>query len=507
MKALSFLGAGRYEEVTYVWSEGREGERSYTTRLFPEALAQIFQPEKVIVFVTEKAKNYCPSPSEPRYVETLQERLGDRVEWVDIPEGRSEQELWEIFDKVASAVNDGDTVLLDITHAFRSIPMIVFAVAAYLRRTKGVTIERIVYGAYEARQTLRTSPQPEDRAPIFDLTPLLDLLDWLSGAETLQNQGDARTLASRLEQTQRSLWRRQGGDTLPRRLQNIARQLRNLSQALHLARPIDVMKTAHTLCPMLKKAHDEFHQWAKPFAVIVEKVFQEMEALAYEQPERLDVENLRRQLTIVEYCLWKNLTMQAITLAREWLVSLVALQRKEGDWLALAQREEAEKALGAAVRKWHRQESVDVPGWFEQWTLSQKAAEVWDWLTQLRNDVAHCGMNPRAASPNSILERARQIPGRLRALLDEAPAGVLWTGRVVIDLKSLYTDTAKLDELPRYIERAKELAGEGNEVVLTGQAPIWMYLAIAHALHGKARRLLYHSPITGEVLIFGHGAK
>jgi hypothetical protein len=51
MKALTFLGAGRYETVTYVWEE-----RSHTTRLFPEALARIFEPEKVIVFVTETAK-------------------------------------------------------------------------------------------------------------------------------------------------------------------------------------------------------------------------------------------------------------------------------------------------------------------------------------------------------------------------------------------------------------------------------------------------------------------
>jgi hypothetical protein len=53
MKALTFLGAGRYETVTYVWEE-----RSHTTRLFPEALARIFEPEKVIVFVTERAKTY-----------------------------------------------------------------------------------------------------------------------------------------------------------------------------------------------------------------------------------------------------------------------------------------------------------------------------------------------------------------------------------------------------------------------------------------------------------------
>lgn len=49
-----------------------------------------------------------------------------------------------------------------------------------------------------------------------------------------------------------------------------------------------------------------------------------------------------------------------------------------------------------------------------------------------------------------------------------------------------------------------ELAGNGNEVVLTGRAPVWLYLKIAHALHGKVRRLIYNSPVTGDIVIFDH---
>ncbi|MBZ0168244.1 CRISPR-associated protein (Cas_csx3) [Candidatus Methylomirabilis lanthanidiphila] len=76
--------------------------------------------------------------------------------------------------------------------------------------------------------------------------------------------------------------------------------------------------------------------------------------------------------------------------------------------------------------------------------------------------------------------------------------------RRVIDLKLLYGEQAKLAELQGYVEQALTLAGEGNEVVLTGRAPVWLYLKIAHALHGKARRLIYTSPVTGEVVIFDH---
>ncbi len=75
---------------------------------------------------------------------------------------------------------------------------------------------------------------------------------------------------------------------------------------------------------------------------------------------------------------------------------------------------------------------------------------------------------------------------------------------VVIDLEQLYGERAKLSDLRAYLDKVLELAGSGNEVILTGAAPVWLYLKIAHALHGKARKLIYRSPVTGDVVIFDH---
>ncbi|MEW6616529.1 MAG: CRISPR-associated protein Csx3 [Thermodesulfobacteriota bacterium] len=75
---------------------------------------------------------------------------------------------------------------------------------------------------------------------------------------------------------------------------------------------------------------------------------------------------------------------------------------------------------------------------------------------------------------------------------------------IEISLESFYGTTAKLPELDSYIQKAQTLAGEGNDIILTGQAPIWLYLKVAHALHGKARKLIFRSPVTGDVLIFDH---
>ncbi len=75
---------------------------------------------------------------------------------------------------------------------------------------------------------------------------------------------------------------------------------------------------------------------------------------------------------------------------------------------------------------------------------------------------------------------------------------------IIIDLSTFYNGNAKLADLELYIHKALVVAGEGQDVILTGQAPVWLYLKIAHALHGKARKLFYRSPVTGDIVIFDH---
>lgn len=73
-----------------------------------------------------------------------------------------------------------------------------------------------------------------------------------------------------------------------------------------------------------------------------------------------------------------------------------------------------------------------------------------------------------------------------------------------INIKELYGEQAKLNQLPTYTKIAKEMAGQGDDIILTGAGPVWLYLAVAHALHGIAKKLSYSSPVTGEVVIFDH---
>lgn len=77
---------------------------------------------------------------------------------------------------------------------------------------------------------------------------------------------------------------------------------------------------------------------------------------------------------------------------------------------------------------------------------------------------------------------------------------------VVIDIGKLFEEkgNAKLADLSRYEAESLTLAGCGNDIILTGKGPVWLYLRIAHTLHGVARTLTYSSPVSGPVRIFDH---
>jgi len=77
-------------------------------------------------------------------------------------------------------------------------------------------------------------------------------------------------------------------------------------------------------------------------------------------------------------------------------------------------------------------------------------------------------------------------------------------GEVVINLDGLCAGEVTLSEALSFVEKALEADPEGAVVVLQGDAPTWVYLFLAHVLHGLARKLYYDSPVYGRILIFDH---
>jgi len=111
-----------------------------------------------------------------------QRKLTGRITLRTIPFARDDQEQTAILQQMADCVHDGDTVSLDITHGFRSLPMLGLVSAMFLKQIKQIQIGGIYYGAWEMAES--------GIAPVIRLDGLLSLLEWLGAISAFHASGD-----------------------------------------------------------------------------------------------------------------------------------------------------------------------------------------------------------------------------------------------------------------------------------------------------------------------------
>ncbi len=192
MKLLTFLGTGKYQPTTYEWN-GQAWEAEFA----PAASCRFLEADEVAVFLTEEAQQRVFE----RFVNALPPTV--RIQPLEVPLGKSETEMWGIFERVRSQVQPGEEVAFDVTHGLRSSPILSILAAAFLKAGFGVQIRAVLYGALEAG--VKDESGPTVRAPMFDLTPLLTLLEWAAAADRFNRTGDSRYLASLLRQQQKAI--------------------------------------------------------------------------------------------------------------------------------------------------------------------------------------------------------------------------------------------------------------------------------------------------------------
>lgn len=374
MKAITFLGITDYKPVTYVYNDPNGNTNECLTELFPEALCSFFDPDELLVVVTRKAKE--------KHFDNLCQRLkGKRVNPVDIPDGKNTNELWSIFDELIKKVDEGDEVVFDITYAFRSIPFLVFLATAFLRSARGVKIRAITYGAYDA-DPLRK------RAPVFDLSPFIDLLDWTMATDKFLKTGNPTQLCGLLEGIQGETLptSKANNDSkeeeLPNQLKYAAEQMKGIYAAMSLARPEEVMEKAKKAADQLEKCRMEVEFRAKPFSLLLDKTCKFYQPFALENSRNDIRKSLLIQLDLIKWHLEMEQIVQASILAREWLVSLVAYLKNND---IINDRRICEGALNNSE---HNRKPLFLNLSGEQ---EEKIIELWRKLRPIRNDLAHVG--------------------------------------------------------------------------------------------------------------------
>lgn len=375
---LSFLGTSNYQEVPY----NLDGQ-VYTTRYTQEALAQHYPDHTLKVLLTEKAR------------EKNGEALRARVPYqeVPIPDGRTAEELWRIFNAMAEAVPQGAHLVLDVSHGFRSQPILGLAVAHFLRVAKGVEVGRIVYGILL---------EEEGRGEFLDLTPFLDLLSWTEAARDLARYGFGRPLGELLKGLHRQGWLT--GEAQVRALGTLGNTLDQLSLSLELLRVRETGEHARGLLEALGRVEGDLNLLprSRPLGLLLRLLEERYRPLAAEDP--FSPEGLRAQAAMVELLLQTGSLAQAVALMRELVVSHVC---REQGFDPLEKRKEAEELLGTWAKRAREEAGTELG----------QLGQLWNELTDIRNDTLHASMRNQPTPAGSLEGRIQRVWPQVRALV------------------------------------------------------------------------------------------
>jgi CRISPR-associated DxTHG motif protein len=409
---LAGLGTSQYKRVTYQVTE----EQQHTSEYFSVALASVMECDKVIVLTTESAKIL--------HWDELKRQLNAlniTCEQVNIPDGKIESELWDIFDAIADYIPEGSSIVLDITHSFRTLSLIFLVSLSYLRAVKSVTIDGVYYGAFEA---VNNDKDLTLVRPVFDLTNFMTLLDWSYAGKLLDDFGNGEVVGQLLKERQTKIARSGTETEIPKKLKTVGEKLNEQSLALDLVRPDEIMERSHIVMKELNLIANEL-KWAKPFKHLLDKFNKQSDEFAtntLRNEEQLKI-NLMRQLKICQwYCKHKRF-LAASLLQRELLVSWFMYQqqydvdsiyngKKDSDDKSF--RELSENSLNKLKHDRKKIDSV-IPNLVTEIDVVQ----LWDIISTIRNDIAHTGMRREPTPAKKLVEKIKKIQDNMEQLFQD----------------------------------------------------------------------------------------
>ncbi len=343
---------------------------------------------------------------------------------VSIPNGYSEAELWQIFNALTQHVAEGDELVVDITYGFRSLPFLSFLAIAFLRLARKVQVRRVLYGAWEARN------KATNQTPVFDLTPFVALLDWTIATDRFTRFGDAADLAALLREEMPPgplMGTNLQARSLGKALKDAANAMEDVSLALRLSRPLETITAAGQLKETLDNVGASISKDLPPFRLLTRQIQQAYHPFVM-QNNPLNKENwkitLQIQLDLIERYLKQGQIVQALTLAREWVVSVLALQF---DVAALTDyegsRRPVENTLNNQVEK-HKPNPRPLlkPAFDQQMAqlpVHRELGKIWAKLTALRNDIAHVGMNSNPGPASRIHSEVHKLLPHLQTVFQK----------------------------------------------------------------------------------------
>lgn len=410
---ISVLGTGLYSECVYKMGDFQ----SDATRFIQQATLQMLTQQKVggewtkddqiYIVLTEKAKaDNWEVPNDTRHnpktgkeepyiglksvLEQMQ--LPTPIEVIDIPDGNNEKELWDIFYKVYTILEDGDELYFDLTHGFRYLPMLVLVLGNYAKFLKHTEVRSVTYGNYEAN--VKT---------IQDITPLAALQDWTNAAADYINHGDAKKLKDCADKPLIAIAREtKGQDQDATTLRKLSKQLYEFSNSISFNRGDEIIigKQSEQIKALLSKADAEY---IRPMGPLFKQIAKSVKNFTPDSPENM--------IEASRLCLDHSYYQASITLLQEGIVSILCRKfhldiKDKGDReiatqalnkLGLEQKKDSNKYRPLSPYKETIIDRIIGSG-----IISSELANQWNQITEDRNDFNHAGLRASYKDPETL---------------------------------------------------------------------------------------------------------
>lgn len=99
-----------------------------------------------------------------------------------IPDAQTEQQQIQILEDIASCIEPGSSVILDVTHGYRHLPILSMVAARFLQRVNNNQVAGIYYGALDMTA--------DGTTPVLELSGLLHMLNWVDALSAYDHSGD-----------------------------------------------------------------------------------------------------------------------------------------------------------------------------------------------------------------------------------------------------------------------------------------------------------------------------
>lgn len=403
---LSFLGTNNYLNCVYELN----GHKSIVVKYVQTALLDYLSGhygwdshDKVFIFTTNEAegKNNIAAPGNWRLLqdEIAEKKPDIKVENVHIKSGKNVDEIWANFSIMYDVLEEGDALYIDITHSFRSIPLLFSSLMHYAKFLKKVEIKALYYGAFETlemvRDIERQYPDPHDRiAPVFDLTAFSEIQDWAIAANDFIRFGNSEALGELTEKNINLIVREKAGfDGATSKLKKLNTHIQKLCLDIKTNRSSELIEGTHAK-GILETLNSLDRKLIQPLGYLLPEIRQSVSGVYKNKGSIMNV------LYTVEWCIDKHLIQEGFTLLREGVVSYILgsqwsnSQKKREHVSAYLIRRNGRTVHQEMTRSsLYGEERENLEEYLESIPNVKQWADLYAEIANVRNNISHAGIN------------------------------------------------------------------------------------------------------------------